>query len=123
MEGFTLNTFLLWLISGGATIIVRLIVARIPAWKESLSEGERSAISMLFAVILIGVAFMGAVYAAYIPRPETGLEWFEALFVPVGTALGLPALMTTTMSARSARSSRGIGARSVQRNKLFGIYW
>jgi hypothetical protein len=41
MEGFTLNTFLIWLISGGATVVARLVIARIPVLQRELSESER----------------------------------------------------------------------------------
>lgn len=127
MEEFSLNTFLIWIISGGATVVVRLIAARIPVLQRELSEGERSAVTMFCSVVLIGAAFVGATQAGYIPTPQSGLGWFEALFVPIMTALGVPALMTTAMVAKRGRALRreapGMGAMSVERNKLFGIRW
>lgn len=127
MEGFTLNTFVIWIISGGATVIARLIAARIPVLQKEFSESERGAITALASVILITGAFVGAAYVGYVPMPQTGLEWFEGLFVPVATALGIPALMTTAMVTKRERAVRrdtpGLGALSTERDKLLGIYW
>lgn len=124
MEGFTLNTFVLWLISGGSTVVARLVVARIPALQKEFSESERSAITMFVSIVVIGGSFVGAAYVGYIPMPTTGLEWFEGLFVPVATALGLPALMTTTMQVKASRSgTRRIAAQGQEANRLFGMRW
>jgi hypothetical protein len=127
METFTLNTFLVWIISGGATVIARLIIARIPVMQQELTESERSAVTVLVSVALITAAFLGAVAAGYIPEPQTGLQWFEALFVPVATAIGIPALMTTTMQVKEARYNKreSISATTLypKANKLFGIRW
>jgi len=100
---FTLNAFILWLISGGATIVIRFIAARIPLLQRELSEAERGVVTMFFSVVLIGLAFIGATRAGYIPMPQTELEWFEALFTPIATAIGIPALMTTAMGTKEAR--------------------
>jgi hypothetical protein len=130
MEGFSLNTFVLWLISGGATIVARLVIARIPVMQAELSESERGAVTALVSVIVIAAAFVGAAYVGYIPMPQTGLEWFEGLFVPVATALGLPALMTATMQVKETSAARSQAAFTrttapprPDANRLFGILW
>jgi hypothetical protein len=127
MEGFTLNTFLIWLISGGATVVARLVIARIPVLQRELSESERGAVTVLVSVILIAGAFLGAVQAGYVPTPTTNLEWFEALFVPVATAIGIPALMTSGMQIKEARyHKRERIPRSTaypKPNRLFGLRW
>jgi hypothetical protein len=56
------------------------------------------------------------------------LEWFEALFVPVATAIGVPALMTSGMQVRKARYyKRRVGLGEVdahyRANRLFGLLW
>jgi len=100
---FTLNAFILWLISGGATIVIRFIVARIAFLQRELSEAERGVVTMFFSVILVVGAFIFATRAGYVQMPQTELEWFEALAAPIATILGIPALMTTAMGTKEAR--------------------
>jgi hypothetical protein len=124
---FTLNTFLIWLVSGGATVIARLVAARIPVLQREFSEAERGAITMLFSVILITGAFLGAVQAGYVPMPESELGWFEALFVPIATAIGVPALMTGAMQVKEERYNKKEGAVYAssypKHDRLLGIRW
>lgn len=126
VEGFTLNTFLSWLIAGGVTIVIRMIVARIPAWKRSLTESERGVISAFAAAVSVAALYYVSVDLGYVPRPETSQAWGEQLFIHVGTALGLPALMTTTIEVRAARYNRKhprVVAMGYDRNRLFRYLW
>lgn len=125
-EGITLSTFLTWLIAGGGTVVARLIIARLPSLDE-LDESERGLITSAIAAVLVAIAFVGAAYAGYVEMPETTLAWVEALFLHVGTAIGIPILMTAIMRSRYAAALRVSGdlAASAARppNRLFGVRW
>lgn len=124
----TLETFLTWLLAGGgATIVVRWLVARFPALMEKLSEQERALLSGGLSAAVIAGAFASSVFLGYTPAPETTVQWIEVLFSYVATAIGLPAIMSVFMRARFEASVRRSGfdwaAANVDSNKLFGIRW
>lgn len=121
----TLETFLVWMLAGGgASIIVRRIVALFPTLMEKLSEQERALISGVVTAVLIAAAFVGSVFLGYTPMPETTVRWIEVLFSYIAMAVGLPAIMSVFMRAKfETQARRGIVAASYEANKLFGLRW
>jgi len=120
----TLEAFLGWIIGGGgATILVRYIVARIKGF-QSLSEAERAAISGAASFILIVAGFYGMVKLGYAPEPESAQQWAELIFFYAAEALGLPSIMSTTMRIKYAVQGRGrLNWASIEPDMLFWIRW
>ena len=122
----TLESFLTWVFAGGgASILMRWIVAQIPDFMENLSEQERAILSGTTIAILVAGFFSLSVVLGLTPDPATTLQWFEVIFSYVASAVGLPAFMSVYMSARYSRRVRlGVAAvQNIEPNKLFGIRW
>ena len=117
----TLETFLVWVFSGGgAAVLIRWVVSKIP-WFGELDESERALISGVATVVVVALAYAGAAFAGYAELPTTTLQWIEMLFVYIGMAIGLPSIMSTFMRVRFAVLTRR--GKETYRNRLFWIRW